>query len=251
MRERTIARPSRGCKAGSGFPTVAGHGPSRSPSRNRRIDRLARRWRASAQNIAFLLVLCGVLGRNQPDVELAPRDGRDRGRPTAPARPRRCLHLVACVACPSRRRLTATDRRGAGAGERRARRGACSETSPTRFGRDLEGVVDVAFAAAVLRGSVRQRSLGGPAIALEAGRLASGTLYTARCYFLRAEAPDRDRARAGRIATPIRAAGMIVAAVGRRRAAETLVCVAAAADAAAALAEHERARQTARGRACK
>jgi hypothetical protein len=124
-------------------------------------------------------------------------------------------------------------------------------TSPTRFGRDLEGVVDVAFAAAVLRGSARQRSLGRPAIALEAGRLASGTLYTARCYFLRGEAPDRDRARAGRIATPIRAAGMIVAALGRRRAAETLVCVAAAANAAAALAEHERARQTAPGRACK
>jgi phosphatidylglycerophosphate synthase len=107
-------------------------------------------------------------------------------------------------------------------------------TRPTRFGRDLEGVVDLAFAAAVLRGFARQRALGRPTVVLEAARLAAGAVYAVRRYFLFAEPPDRDLARAGRIATPIRAAGGIAAALGRRRAADALVCVAAAVSAAVA-----------------
>jgi phosphatidylglycerophosphate synthase len=122
-------------------------------------------------------------------------------------------------------------------------------TRPTRFGRDLEGVVDSAFAAAALRGFARRCALGRPTVALEAGRLATGTLYAVRRYFLLAEPPDRALARAGRIATPVRGAGMIAAALGRRRAADTLVCVAAAVSAAVAANRHRRdLREACRGR---
>jgi phosphatidylglycerophosphate synthase len=108
-------------------------------------------------------------------------------------------------------------------------------TGSTRLGRDLEGVVDAAFAAAALRGAARRRSLGRAAVAVEAARLAGGSLYVLVFYGLAAAPPDRDVAGAGRFATPIRATGMIAAGLGRRRAAETLVWAAAATSAAAAV----------------
>jgi phosphatidylglycerophosphate synthase len=114
--------------------------------------------------------------------------------------------------------------------------GALARTGrPTRFGRDLDAIVDAAFAAAALRGAARTRSIGRGTVALEGGRLAAASLYTARSYFIAGEAPDRARARAGRIATPVRAAGMIAAAAGHRRAAGRLLCAAAATNAAVAV----------------
>jgi len=106
---------------------------------------------------------------------------------------------------------------------------------PTRLGRDLDPIVDAAFGAAALRGAARTGSIGRSIVALEAGRLAAACLYTARSYLIAGEAPGRARARAGRIATPIRAAGMIAAGAGRRRAAGRLLCAAAGTNAALAL----------------
>lgn len=103
----------------------------------------------------------------------------------------------------------------------------------TRFGRDLEGVVDAAFATAALRGAVRHGWLGRSAAAVEAGRLVAGTLYAAGSYFGAARAPNRHLARAARATTPVRAAGLLAAGLGRRRAANTLVWVGAVASAIA------------------
>ena len=106
---------------------------------------------------------------------------------------------------------------------------------PTRLGRDLEGVVDAAFAAAVVRGALRNGWLGRSAAAAECVRLAAGAAYTAAAYFGEARAPDPGVARAGRIATPVRAAGMVAAGLGRRRTGDALVWAAALASAGAAV----------------
>lgn len=100
---------------------------------------------------------------------------------------------------------------------------------PTRLGRDMEGVVDVAFAVAVLRGVRRRDALGQLAICCEAARLAAGVVYALGVYFGRARRPDPRLLRAGRLAAPIRAAGLILAGLGRRRAGEVLLMSGAAA----------------------
>jgi phosphatidylglycerophosphate synthase len=103
----------------------------------------------------------------------------------------------------------------------------------TRFGRDLEGIVDAAFAAAALRGLARRGAIGRPLVAVEAVRQAAGAIYTAGRYFGAARPPDRGRLHAGRVAAPIRGAGLIAAAAQRRRAAQALLCAAAVTSAAA------------------
>ncbi len=100
---------------------------------------------------------------------------------------------------------------------------------PTRLGRDLEGLVDAAFAAAALRGLVRSGRLGRAAALAETARLAAGTAYVAAVYFRAAAAPAPGRLRAARMLTPVRAAGLLFAASGRRRLADRLVLAGAAA----------------------
>lgn len=96
-------------------------------------------------------------------------------------------------------------------------------TQPTRLGRDLEGLVDAAFAAAVLRGARRGASLSRASTAVEGLRLGAGLTYAVASYFGRARAPDADVLRAGRAVAPVRAAGLILAVSGRRRAGEALL----------------------------
>lgn len=94
---------------------------------------------------------------------------------------------------------------------------------PTRIGRDLEGLADAAFAMAALRGAVRQGWLGRRPAAAELTRVALGIGYSAAVWFGRAAAPEPRVLHAARAATPIRAAGLIAAGLGRRRLAGRLV----------------------------
>jgi phosphatidylglycerophosphate synthase len=90
-------------------------------------------------------------------------------------------------------------------------------TSPTRAGRDLEGLVDACFAMAALAGLRRHDRIGAPAAAAEAGRIAVGTMGATAVWFGRAQPPPRGLLRAGRGVAAVRAAGMLLAARGRRR----------------------------------
>ena len=102
--------------------------------------------------------------------------------------------------------------------------GALARASvPTRAGRDLEGLVDAAFALASLRGGVRCGGLGRLAATAEAGRLLAGVGVGVGAYFGSGERPDPSLSRAARASTPIRAAGVIAAGLGRRRTANALV----------------------------
>ena len=109
-------------------------------------------------------------------------------------------------------------------------------TAPTRAGRDLEGAVDAAFAAAALRGAVRHGNLSRRAAALEATRLAAGFGVACAAYFGRARAPNRTLARAARASTPVRAAGLLAAGLGRPRTADILVSAGALAGIASVVA---------------
>ena len=96
-------------------------------------------------------------------------------------------------------------------------------TAPTRAGRDLEGAVDAAFTVAALRGAVRSGGLGaggGHARSGEAGHRLRGHL---RRLLRRSRPPDRAAARAARGSSPVRAAGLLAAGLGYRRAANALV----------------------------
>lgn len=93
-----------------------------------------------------------------------------------------------------------------------ARRGAT-----TRAGRDLEGLVDLAFATAVLRGLVREDRLPRRVARAEAARLAAGTAALLGAALGGVRRPE-DLARAGRAPAALRVAGMLLAARGRERA---------------------------------
>jgi len=87
----------------------------------------------------------------------------------------------------------------------------------TRIGRDLEGLADTCFAVAALRGAARRRWLHRWVAAAELGRLGIGFGYTLWVYFGRTRAPDPRVVRAARLTTPVRAAGLVAAGLGRRR----------------------------------
>ena len=89
-------------------------------------------------------------------------------------------------------------------------------TEPTRAGRDLEGLVDVCFALAALRGLTRDGRLGRAAALAEAGRLTVGVGYATFAYLGRARAPEAQLVHAARSATALRFAGLLAAAAGRR-----------------------------------
>jgi len=94
---------------------------------------------------------------------------------------------------------------------------------PTRLGRDLEGLVDAAFAAAALRGALREGLVGRAAVGCELARLGAGLGYALYEYFGRAERPDPGFIRAARGTTVVRAGGLVAAGAGRRRLADALV----------------------------
>jgi len=96
-------------------------------------------------------------------------------------------------------------------------------TEPTRLGRDLEGLVDTAFAVAILRGARRRNALGVAATAAETARLAAGFAYAVSSYFAHARAPDARVLRAARAIAPLRAAGVVIAVSGRRRLGEPVL----------------------------
>jgi phosphatidylglycerophosphate synthase len=105
-------------------------------------------------------------------------------------------------------------------------------SAPTRAGRDLEGLVDACFAVAALGGAVRQGWLGRFAASAELARQGAGFAYALGVYFGRARPPDAAVARAARLTTPVRVAGLVAAGLGRRRAAGLLVGGGAAASVA-------------------
>jgi hypothetical protein len=104
---------------------------------------------------------------------------------------------------------------------------------PTRIGRDLEGLVDFAFAVAALRGARRRGWIGRGTVAAELTRLGAGLGYALWVYFGRADAPDPAVTRAARITTPVRVAGLVVAGAGRRRLADALIVAGSACSVAA------------------
>jgi len=104
---------------------------------------------------------------------------------------------------------------------------------PTRIGRDLEGLADAAFAAAALRGALRNGWLGRVAATGELARIGLGFGYALVVWLRSAAAPDPRVLHAARVTTPLRAAGLVAAGLGRRRAADALIIGGAACSAAA------------------
>jgi len=96
-------------------------------------------------------------------------------------------------------------------------------TTPTRAGRDLEGLVDAAVLVAALLSAARQQRLHPGVIALELGRLTTGVAFASAVYFSRAQRPSAEILRAGRWTTPVRMAGLLAAGAGHRRGADALV----------------------------
>lgn len=96
-------------------------------------------------------------------------------------------------------------------------------TSPTRAGRDLEGLVDAAVLVAALLAAARRRRLHPGVIALELGRLMAGVAFSSAVYFTRAKPPSAVILQAGRWTTPVRVAGLMAAGAGHRRPADLLV----------------------------
>jgi len=111
-------------------------------------------------------------------------------------------------------------------------------TAPTRMGRDLEGLVDTCFAAAALRGAQRHDGLGAVAGGAELGRLGAGVCYALVVYFGDAEAPDPRIMHAARRIAPLRAAGVLCACAGHRRAADALLAAGSAASVAVIVRAH-------------
>jgi hypothetical protein len=72
-------------------------------------------------------------------------------------------------------------------------------------------------------GLQRRGALGRAAGRAELARLGAGLAYALGVYFGRARAPDPELMRAARLTTPVRAAGLAVAATGRRRPGTLLV----------------------------
>jgi phosphatidylglycerophosphate synthase len=96
-------------------------------------------------------------------------------------------------------------------------------TAPTRAGRDLEGLADAAFAAAALGGAVREDRIPRAAVGLELARLAAGTAYAFTVWLGTAQRPDPRVLRAGKGTTPVRAAALVAAGLGKRRLAGALL----------------------------
>lgn len=106
-------------------------------------------------------------------------------------------------------------------------------TATTRLGRDLEAAVDVCFTLAALRALVRTDALPAPAAHAEAARMVVGATLATLSWLSQAGPPDAGALRAARATTPVRAAGVLAAASGRRRLGSLLVVSGCAASVAA------------------
>lgn len=89
--------------------------------------------------------------------------------------------------------------------------------SPTRAGRDLEGLVDAAAAGAALIGARRNDRLARGVVALEGLRLAAGYAYVWTGYLRDARSPGRALVGAARATTSVRIGGLALAGAGHRR----------------------------------
>jgi phosphatidylglycerophosphate synthase len=96
-------------------------------------------------------------------------------------------------------------------------------TRCTRFGRDLEGLVDACFSEAALRGALRAGGVSRLPAALERARLIGGTVWASTVYFAAGRVPDSAMRRSGRGAAPVRVAGLIAGGLGRRDLADRLL----------------------------
>ncbi|UTI64332.1 hypothetical protein NBH00_23710 [Paraconexibacter antarcticus] len=94
---------------------------------------------------------------------------------------------------------------------------------PTRAGRDLEALADAAVHIAALRCAWRQERMSRAVVGVEIVRVATGSAYAACAYFVQLRAPNATVMRAGRVAAPVRVAGLIAAGAGRRRTANALL----------------------------
>lgn len=99
----------------------------------------------------------------------------------------------------------------------------------TRAGRDLEGLVDLCFAVAALRGARRAGGVSTMAVAAELTRVGAGLGFSLWTYFGHAAPPSPALVRAARLTTPVRVAGVLAAGSGRRQAADILVIAGAVA----------------------
>ncbi len=96
-------------------------------------------------------------------------------------------------------------------------------TRCTRFGRDLEGLVDACFFLAALHGAVAAGHLSPRAAAREQGRLLAGAAIAVGVYFTKGRAPAPTVRQSGRSAAPIRHAALIAAGLGHRGLADCLL----------------------------
>jgi len=96
-------------------------------------------------------------------------------------------------------------------------------TRRTRFGRDLEGLVDACFAAAALHGAVRAGGVSPLPAAVEQARMVAGAAHTSTAYFAGGRAPDPALRRSGRPAAAVRLAGLVAGGLGYRRLADRLL----------------------------
>ncbi|MDQ6729692.1 MAG: CDP-alcohol phosphatidyltransferase family protein [Actinomycetota bacterium] len=101
-------------------------------------------------------------------------------------------------------------------------------TRTTRFGRDLEGLVDACFAAAALRAAACTGALSPAPVALEQTRLLAGVAYSAGVYFACGHAPERFVPSRGRGSAPVRMAGLVAAGLGYRRLGDWLLIMGSA-----------------------
>ncbi|MFL5835761.1 MAG: hypothetical protein ACJ76K_04135 [Solirubrobacteraceae bacterium] len=77
-------------------------------------------------------------------------------------------------------------------------------------------------------GRLRRGAVAPAAVGAELARLGAGFGYALVIYFGRADAPDPRVTRAARPATPVRAAGLVAAGLGRRRPASALLAAGSA-----------------------
>ena len=88
---------------------------------------------------------------------------------------------------------------------------------PTRAGRHFDSIVDACFAAAALHGTARHGLLDRWALRAEATWLSLGVARDLYTYFIGLHEPDRSASRSARAFAPLRMAGLIAGAAGRRR----------------------------------
>ncbi len=118
-------------------------------------------------------------------------------------------------------------------------------TRTTRFGRDLEGVIDGCFAAAALQGAVRGGGVSRLHANVERARLVAGTGFTCTVYFAAGRAPDPAVRLSGRRTGAVRVAGLMAGGLGHRTLANQLLLMSSAAALAELLRHPERRRAVA------